>query len=95
MQTEVVVALIVSGLALLSAAFTAILSARKTDLDILRGIIEELRKTIEGLEKKVSELECENKDLKDWAARLVDQVKDAGLKPVQFIRRIVKGDHAE
>lgn len=79
MQTEVIVALIVSGLALVSAIVTALISAKKDDLEVLRGIIAELK-------DKIAELECENKDLKEWAERLVKQVKDAGLSPVTFIQ---------
>jgi hypothetical protein len=79
MQTEVVVALIVSGLALISAVVTAVISAKKDELNILRGIIAELK-------DKVRDIECENKDLKDWAVRLVNQVKAAGLKPEEFIQ---------
>jgi hypothetical protein len=80
MQTEAIVALIVSGLALVGAIATALLSASKNDLEVLRGIIAELK-------DKIGELECENKDLKDWAERLVEQVKEAGLSPVKFIQR--------
>lgn len=80
METEVVVALIVSGLAFAGVVITAINSASKDDLDVLRGIIAELR-------AKIAEMECEKRDLKFWAERLVKQVIDAGLSPVAFIQR--------
>ena len=79
MQTDVIVALIISGLALLGVIFNSIVSAKKNDLDILRGIIDELR-------KRIDELECENRDLADWAERLVNQVKGLGKTPVRYIR---------
>jgi hypothetical protein len=79
MQTEVLVALIVSSIALISAVVTALVSAKKNDLDILRGIISELRKEVE-------KFKCENRDLMNWAKRLVNQVKEAGLVPEMLIR---------
>lgn len=79
MQTEVIVALIVGSLALIGAIINSVTSARKNDLEILRGIITELR-------TKINELECENADLKNWAERLVAQIKENGQTPVKFIK---------
>ena len=79
MATEVTVALIMGALALLGTLVTFLSSARKNELELLRGVIAELRKRIE-------ELEDTNEDLENWAERLVCQVKEAGLIPAKFIR---------
>lgn len=83
MSVEITVALIVSGLALLGTLITFLGSARRTELDILRGVIDELKEQIE-------ELKATNADLEDWAERLVCQVKDLGVIPVKFIRHKVQ-----
>lgn len=83
MQTEAVVALIISSLALLSAIVTAVISARKNDLDILRGIISELR-------DQMWSMDCRNRDLEDWAERLVAQVRQANLIPEKLIKHEYK-----
>lgn len=55
---------------------------RKTVMDL----IEPMQKKIDALQIKVSELEAENADLKEWAERLVVQVKSFGAKPAEFLR---------
>jgi len=79
MSTEATVAIIIAGLALLGTIITFAASARKNEVEILRGIIQELKDYVE-------QLECDKEDLQDWAERLVSQVKGAGLEPVKFIR---------
>jgi cell division protein FtsL len=79
MSTEATVAIIMAAGALIAAVVNIYQSASKNDLEILRGIIAELRTEIE-------DLKAENGDLKDWAERLVCQVKENGLKPVEYIR---------
>ena len=79
MSVETTVAIIVAGLALLGTIVTFFMSARKNELDILRGIIKELKDYVE-------ELEIDKEDLETWAEALVCQAKDAGLMPVKFVR---------
>ena len=79
MQTEVIVAIIVSIASLAGSIFLYLKGAKKDEVDALRGIIQELKEYI-------GDLEYDKDDLKFWAARLVCQVQDAGLEPVQFIR---------
>lgn len=86
LSTEASIAIIVSSLALIGTIITFLKSANKDDLDVLRGIIEELKEDARCLKEKVDELEAENSDLKDWAERLVSQVKELGSDPVKFIR---------
>ena len=85
MQNESVIAIFVAVLALLGTIITALVSAKKNEVEALRGIIAELR-------DQVDELRCENKDLKNWAERLVNQVKVAGLTPVEFFRTMYGKD---
>lgn len=80
LSTEAIIALIVSGLALIGTIFTFIQAARKNDLDILRGIISELR-------DRIQELEDKNGDLEAWAEALCCQVKELGHDPVKFMRK--------
>lgn len=79
MQTEATVAIIVSAFALLGSVVTFAISARKNEVEILRGIIQELKDYVE-------DLECDKEDLQLWAERLVCQVQGAGLEPVKFVR---------
>lgn len=80
MQSEAFVAIIVAGLALIGTIITYIGAARKNDVEALRGIIKELKEYI-------NDLECDKEDLQDWAERLVQQAKEAGLQPERFIRK--------
>ena len=80
MQTEVIVALIVSSLSLIGVLINTAISAKKNELEVLREIIDRLR-------ERIDDLECENEELADWAERLVNQVKNAGLQPVKLVRR--------
>lgn len=79
MQTEATVAIIVSAFALLGSVVTFAISARKNEVEILRGIIQELKDYVE-------DLECDKEDLQLWAERLVCQIQGAGLEPVKFVR---------
>lgn len=79
MSTEATVAIIMAAGALLAAVVTFFSSASKNELDVLRGIIAELRTEIE-------DLKAENANLKEWAEKLCCQIKEAGLKPVEFTR---------
>lgn len=79
MGWENVVAIIIALLALVGTVVTARASAKKNEVDALRGIIEELKNYID-------DLEGDKEDLQTWAERLVCQVKEAGLEPVKFFR---------
>jgi outer membrane murein-binding lipoprotein Lpp len=80
MGTEIIVALIVSSLALIGTIITFWKAAKKDEVDALRGIIQELK-------AYVNDLEYDKEDLQAWAEKLVCQVKEAGLTPVRFVRR--------
>ena len=54
--------------------------------DTVMKLIDPLKKRIDELEKTVEELQAENADLKEWAERLVVQVKSFGAKPAEFLR---------
>jgi trehalose-6-phosphate synthase len=79
-STEAVVALIMSGGALIGAVVTFVSSARKNEVSALSQIINQLR-------TRVEELEAINEDLENWAERLCCQVREVGKEPVKFIRR--------
>jgi len=79
MATEVTIAIIASSLALLGTIITVITSAKKNDVEVLRGIIQELKDYVE-------ELEADKEDLQAWAEKLVCQIKNAGLVPEKFER---------
>ncbi len=81
MSTEATAAIIIAVISLIGVIITNFVSARKNDLDILRGIIGELR-------TEVDELKSENADLKSWAERLCNQIIQIGKRPVEFIRGI-------
>ena len=83
---EIIAAVIgTSGLGgLLLGIYNAILGARKGSVDEWRGLLQEHRELILQLRKQLEEKEEEIEDLKDWAERLVCQVKGAGLEPVMF-----------
>ena len=77
MSTEATIALITAGIALIGTIGSFLWSAKKTDLDILRQIIDELKEEITGLKRA-------NRDLKRWASKLVAQVKELGGTPVDY-----------
>jgi hypothetical protein len=79
MSGDIIAALVVAGLSLIGSVVTIATSASKNDLEVLRGIISELRDQIE-------DLESDNNDLEAWAEQLCCQVKDLGKDPVKFIR---------
>jgi len=73
--------------------FTASQAASKSGFDQLERAFKALEKRSAGIEKQNEEiekrfiiLEQENKDLRDWAERLVEQVEGAGMTPVPFRR---------
>lgn len=78
-MTAEAVTLIVALVALAGSIYNNRSSAKKNEVDSLRGIITELK-------EYVHDLECDKEDLQVWAERLVCQVKEAGLEPVKFIR---------
>ena len=61
--------------------------ANETLRDTVMKLIDPLKKRIDELESTVEELKAENADLKEWAERLVAQVKSFGCEPAKFIRR--------
>jgi hypothetical protein len=73
------VAIIAAGASLSGSIFLYLNGAKKNEVDALRGIIQELK-------EYVNDLECDKEDLQVWAKRLVCQVQEAGLEPVEFIR---------
>lgn len=79
MPIEATIAIIVSSLALIGSIVTVATSAKKNEVEVLRVIIQELK-------DRVNELEIDNRDLENWAERLVCQVKNVGLEPVKFIK---------
>lgn len=100
LSTEVIVALIVSGLALLGSVVAGLIvffgsrsTVKQTDIQSLRNIIEELRTQIASLDetaisqdRRIQELEDQNGDLENWIERLCCQVRELGAEPVAFIR---------
>ena len=88
-------------LAVFVSLFTAITSARKDAYTELKNLVVTLREENELLSGRVAKLENELKrkdreidkrdemidDLKEWAEKLVNQVKSAGLEPVPFSRK--------
>lgn len=79
MSTEAVVAIIIAAFALIGTIITSRRSVGKTEFDMLNSLYKDLKERFEILE-------AENHDLKEWADRLCCQIKDAGLKPVEFIQ---------
>ncbi len=77
-SAEITAALITGGIAAILAAYAVITG---------RNNVKDLREIIAALRERIDELEADNGDLKDWAARLVEQLIKAGVKPVDFIRR--------
>ena len=69
MATEASVAIIVASMALIGSVVTIYTSASKNDVEVLRGIIQELKIYVE-------ELEEDKIDLQTWAEKLVCQIKD-------------------
>lgn len=70
------------GLAL--GIYNAWIDAKKGTVDEWRGLLEEQRKLLEELKKKLQDRDEEIEDLKDWAVRLVSQVRSLGHEPVSF-----------
>lgn len=75
--------------------YNAVIGARKGTIEEWRGLLEEQRNLIVELKKKLDEKEEENEDLKDWADRLVHQVRGAGLEPVPFRHIRVNVNHPQ
>lgn len=91
LSTEVLVALITGTIGFITGIAAIVVGW--FNVKDLREIIEAQRTRINDLEKDVNNLKAENGDLKTWAEALVCQVKDAGLKPVAFIRsKLKEGD---
>jgi hypothetical protein len=79
-STEAVVALIMSGGALIAALVTYLSSAKRNEVSALSEIISQLR-------RRVEDLETDNEDLENWAERLCCQVREIGKEPVKLIRK--------
>lgn len=79
LSSEVLVALIMAFGSIIASAVAIILG---------RSNVKDLREIIAELRSEVDDLRNDNEDLKDWAERLVCQVKDAGMVPVSFIRKM-------
>lgn len=88
-QVEIILIVIgSSGLGgLILGIYNAMIAARKGTVDEWRGLLEEQRKLLEELKKKIEEREQEIEDLKEWALRLVTQVRSLGKEPVWFRER--------
>lgn len=105
MDTADIIALIVSIVTACALVYKTITEKHKSDADadkteadaneVIRktvmDLIEPMQKKIDTLQAQVNELEAENADLKDWAERLVAQVKSFGCEPAKFTRRKPRG----
>ncbi len=58
--------------------------ANETLRQTVMALIDPLKKRIDELQAEVNELREENADLRDWAERLVAQVKGLGAEPVKL-----------
>jgi predicted PurR-regulated permease PerM len=102
MEDIAIIITAIGGLiAIFISLFTAVTAAKKEAFDQLERIVKTLQGENEKLQGRVTTLEneliCKNEeidkrddmieDLKDWAERLVSQVKSAGLDPVPFKKR--------
>lgn len=79
MTAEIWVAIIVAAASLGGSILVYLKSAKKDEVDALRGIIKELKEYVEDLER-------DKEDLQVWAEQLVRQIKDAGIEPARFVR---------
>ena len=88
---------LVSALALLLGAYFQVRSSQSKYLDVVLHAANSLLKPqtdrIDALETKQKELsdriqvlEQENQDLKDYIKQLFNQLREAGMSPVRFIR---------
>jgi len=87
MTTVEIIILVIGGSGLGGLAlgiYNAVIGFRKGTIEEWRGLLEEQRKLIDELKKKLEEREDEIEDLKDWAGRLVNQVRELGHEPVMF-----------
>ena len=65
---------------------TARIEDNRKDYEARMAKIEETRlKDLEYFRRRIKDLERESRDYRSWAARLVRQVVDAKLVPVQFV----------
>lgn len=77
MTEALAISLITGAIAVISAAYAVVTG---------RNNVKDLREIIDALRERVDELEDENGDLKMWAENLVCQIRDAGIRPVDFQR---------
>jgi hypothetical protein len=77
MSTDATIAIIVASFSLIGTAVTLFITARKNDVEILRGIIDELRDELDALKRA-------NRNLKKWAQKLVAQIKELGGEPCEY-----------
>lgn len=78
MSIAEVIAVLTGVGGLIVSIYAALSSARKNEVDILRGIIAELRQEIKGLEKEIEAWKCRFERLVEW-------VNSKGLNPPDFL----------
>lgn len=61
-------------------------------IDTLEKRVDELERQLKDAKSRIGELEGENGDLRDWAERLVHQVRSLGQEPVKLL---LKGNHSK
>jgi len=74
-------ALITGTIGIVIAALTAHSAATKTELESLRMTITSLQTENKRLRERLDDLEEENGVLRDWAERLVRQIRGLGGEP--------------
>jgi len=72
-----ILALVTGVLGFVISLYAVISSARKTELEILRGVIAELRQKIDDLESEVEKWKLLYRGLVGW-------VEEQGLDPPEF-----------
>jgi predicted RNase H-like nuclease (RuvC/YqgF family) len=61
--------------------------AEKAEADTNEVIRQTVMSLIAPLREEIDNLKADREDLKDWAERLVCQVKELGHTPVEFVRK--------
>jgi hypothetical protein len=88
---------IIGAIAGLAGLVTALVSTRRVKsqnfrdcADANESIAAAVKTLIEPLEKRVRDLERELAEWKNWAERLVRQVKKLGHEPVPFVESVAE-----
>jgi hypothetical protein len=71
----------------LIAFFQSRSMVRKSDVEALQLIIDELTDRIDRQDGRIQELEELNEDFESWATSLCNQIRELGMVPVKFVRR--------